>query len=143
MKKRIPRLLREYKILESFSLFILVYSPSTGCGSVEAEFEALIGSDQYDVSYNWDFGNGFSSNQQFPPNQLYDQAGTYTVTLNTDITSFNYTLNNFAISSTDVDCWGFDFALFQIPKIDKTENLKVVAFQNRLLSGHAFQKIKR
>ena len=85
-----------------------VYSPSTGCGSVEAEFEALIGSDQYDVSYNWDFGNGFSSNQQFPPNQLYDQAGTYTVTLNTDITSFNYTLNNFVISSTDVDCWGFD-----------------------------------
>ena len=85
-----------------------IYSPSTGCGSVEAEFEALIGSDEYNVSYNWDFGNGFSSNQQFPPNQVYDQAGTYTVTLNTDITSFNYTLNNFIISSTDVDCWGFD-----------------------------------
>ena len=85
-----------------------IYSPSTGCGSVEAEFEALIGSDEYNVSYNWDFGNGFSSNQQFPPNQVYDQAGTYTVTLNTDITSFNYNLNNFIISSTDVDCWGFD-----------------------------------
>ena len=37
-----------------------IYSPSSGCGSVEAEFEALIVSDQYDVSYLWDFGNGFS-----------------------------------------------------------------------------------
>ena len=88
-----------------------IYSPSSGCGSVEAEFEALIGSDQYDVAYSWDFGNGFESNQQTPPNQIYE-PGSYTITLNTDITSNNYNLNNFSISSSSSSCWGNDIEEF-------------------------------
>ena len=87
------------------------YSPSSGCGSVEASFEALISSDEYDVSYSWDFGNGFESNQQNPPDQTYG-PGNYTVTLNTDVTSFNYNLNNFSISSSSSDCWGNDIEEF-------------------------------
>ena len=87
------------------------YSPSSGCGSVEASFEALISADEYDVSYSWDFGNGFESNQQTPPNQNYG-AGNHTVTLNTDITSFNYNLNDFSISSSSSDCWGNDIEEF-------------------------------
>jgi len=87
------------------------YSPSSGCGSVEASFEALISADEYDVSYSWDFGNGFESNQQVPPNQNYG-PGVHTVTLNTDITSFNYNLSTFSISSSSSDCWGNDIEEF-------------------------------
>ena len=84
------------------------YSPSSGCEDLDVEFEALITSDEYDVEYVWDFGNGFSSNQQYPPSQLYDQPGEYTVTLTTNLTSNTYTLNNFNINYSNVDCWGYD-----------------------------------
>ena len=87
------------------------YSPNSGCSEVLADFEALITADDYDVSYYWDFGNGFESNQQFPPTQLYG-PGLHTVTLNTEVTSFNYSLNNFSISSSSSDCWGNDIEEF-------------------------------
>ena len=87
------------------------FSPNSGCGSVDASFEALISADEYDVSYAWDFGNGFESNQQIPPDQNYG-PGNHTVTLNTDITSFNFNLNSFSISSSSSDCWGNDIEEF-------------------------------
>ena len=52
------------------------YSPNSGCSEVLADFEALITAEDYDVSYYWDFGNGFESNQQFPPSQIYN-SGIY------------------------------------------------------------------
>ena len=85
-----------------------IYSPSNGCEDLNVEFEALITSDEFDVEYVWDFGNGFSSNQQYPPTQLYDQSGDYNVTLTTNLTSTIYTLDSFVINFANVDCWGFD-----------------------------------
>jgi hypothetical protein len=104
---------------EDFDLFLTVnpgsggntsfiYSPSSGCEDLNVSFEALITSDSYDVEYVWDFDNGYGSNQQFPPTQLYDQPGQYNVTLTTNLTSNVFTLNNFGINYTDVNCWGFD-----------------------------------
>ena len=84
------------------------YSPSSGCEDLNVSFEALITSDEYDVEYIWDFANGYSSNQQSPPTQLYDQPGDYNVTLTTNLTSNISTLDSFSINYTDVDCWGFD-----------------------------------
>ena len=75
---------------------------------MNVEFEALIISDEFDVEYIWDFDNGFSSNQQYPPTQLYDQPGDYNVTLTTNLTSTIYTLDSFVINYANVDCWGFD-----------------------------------
>ncbi len=84
------------------------YSPSSGCEDLNVEFEALISSDEYDVEYIWNFGNGFSSNQQYPPVQLYDQSGDYNITLTTNLTSNIATLDDFNINYTNSDCWGGD-----------------------------------
>ena len=84
------------------------YSPSSGCEDLDVTFEALITSDEYDIEYIWDFDNGFSSNQQYPPIQTYEQPGDHTVTLITNLTSTISTLNNFNINYTNSDCWGND-----------------------------------
>ena len=104
---------------ETFDLYLTVnpgmggntsflYSPSSGCEDLNVSLEALITSDEYDVEYIWDFGNGFSSNQQFPPDQLYDNEGEYNVTLTTNLSSPTYVLNSFDVNYTNVDCWGYD-----------------------------------
>ena len=104
---------------EDFDLFLTVnpgsggntsftYSPPSGCEDLNVSFEALITSDSYNVEYVWDFDNGYGSNQQVPPTQLYDQPGQYNVTLTTNLTSNIFTLNSFNINYADVDCWGFD-----------------------------------
>ncbi|MBF25568.1 MAG: hypothetical protein CMP49_03510 [Flavobacteriales bacterium] len=84
------------------------FSPSSGCEDLDVNFEALITSDEYDVEYIWDFDNGFSSNQQYPPTQTYQEPGDYNVTLITNLTSTLSTLNNFNINYTNSDCWGND-----------------------------------
>ena len=84
------------------------YSPFNGCEDLEVNFEALITSDEYDVEYIWDFGNGSSSNEQYPPSQLYVDPGNYEVTLITNFTSNISTLNSFDINYTNSDCWGGD-----------------------------------
>ena len=84
------------------------YAPNSGCEDLNVTFEALISSDDYDVEYIWDFDNGYTSNQQFPPEQLYTESGEYNVTLTTNLTDNMYTLNSFDINYADVDCWGFD-----------------------------------
>ena len=57
------------------------FSPSNGCEDLDVSFEALITSQDYDVEYIWDFANGYTSNQQFPPTQSYTDPGDYNVTL--------------------------------------------------------------
>ena len=84
------------------------YSPSNGCEDLEVTFEALITSDEYDVEYNWSFGNDSTSNDQYPPVQLYDTAGYYNITLVTNFISNNATLDTFNINYTNSDCWGND-----------------------------------
>ena len=93
---------------ETFDLFITVnpgsggntsfnYSPSFGCEDLNVSYEALITSEEYDVEYVWDFGNGVTSNEQYPPTQLYDEAGDYEVSLVTNLTSNTIELNSFTI----------------------------------------------
>ena len=104
---------------ETFDLFITVnpgeggnasftYSPSFGCEDLNVSFDALISSDEYNVEYIWDFGNGVTSNQQNPPSQLYDNSGLYNINLTTNLTTEIYTLKDFNINYTNVDCWGYD-----------------------------------
>lgn len=61
------------------------YSPTAGCGSVTAGFEALIDGSPSPTSYAWDFGNGNSSSLATPPDQTYADPGDYTVVLETVI----------------------------------------------------------
>ena len=85
------------------------YSPSNGCEDLDVTFEALITSDEYDVEYNWDFGNGSTSNDQYPETQIYDEPGDYDVTLVTNLTASNIELNSFNIDWVSDDCYGGDF----------------------------------
>ena len=83
----------------------LTYSTPNGCNG---DFEALITSEEYDVQYNWNFGNGETSSAQYPTAPIYDEPGEYNVTLTTTLTESQYQLNNFSVDETNMDCWGFD-----------------------------------
>lgn len=71
------------------------FSPSSGCGSVEVAFEALIDASPAPMSYAWDFGNGTTSTAQDPV-VTYDGPGTYSVQLETTI--LGYVLNSLSVS---------------------------------------------
>ncbi len=64
---------------------------NAGCGSVEANFSALINATDQPINWTWDFANGNTSEEQYPPTQVYNEAGDYTVSLTTQL--WNYTLN--------------------------------------------------
>jgi len=61
------------------------FTPSTGCGSVGVQFEALIDGSPSPTSYAWDFGNGQTGSSATPPIQTYDEPGDYIITLETTI----------------------------------------------------------
>lgn len=61
------------------------FSPTSGCGSVTASFQALIDGSPAPTSYAWDFGNGSTSTAAQPPPQVFGPAATYQVTLQTTI----------------------------------------------------------
>ena len=84
------------------------FSPTNGCEDLEVEFEALITSEDYDVEYIWDFGNGATSDAQFPSNQVYTSSGDYEVSLTTNLTSNVIELESFNIDWVSEDCYGGD-----------------------------------
>ena len=59
--------------------------------------------------WSWDFGNGATSNDQYPETQIYDEPGDYDVTLVTNLTASNIELNSFNIDWVSDDCYGGDF----------------------------------
>jgi PKD repeat protein len=61
------------------------YSPTTGCGSVTASFQASIDGSPSPTSYAWSFGNGAVSNAATPPAQTFQPAGSYPISLQTTI----------------------------------------------------------
>jgi len=61
------------------------YAPTSGCGSVTADFQALIDGSPSPTSYAWDFGNGSTSTLAQPPAQTFTPAGSYQITLETTI----------------------------------------------------------
>lgn len=114
---------------ESFVLPIIVlpgeggnssfaYNNLNSCNAVSAIFEALINSPTGITSYDWDFGNGNSSTEQYPEAQEYTESGEYEVTLQTTIQ--NYFLNSVSVSSVENN-WSGDIeelvAAFTSPDI--------------------------
>jgi hypothetical protein len=81
-----------------------VFDNQAGCGEVVTEFEALLDLPAI-TTYAWDFGNGQTSTEQFPPAQVYSGAGEYTVSLTTTVS--DYFLNAVNVSSLD-DNWTGD-----------------------------------
>jgi hypothetical protein len=78
------------------------FTPNTGCGSAEVSFEALIDASPQITQWDWDFGNGNSSDLASPPVQSYDEPGTYEVSLTTTISG--YVLNTVVLTNVN-DNW--------------------------------------
>ncbi len=72
------------------------YDVLVGCGEVNSNFEAVIDGSPGVTTYEWDFGNGNTSNDAIPETQTYTEPGEYTVTLTTTIQ--NYSLNTVAVT---------------------------------------------
>lgn len=100
----------EQNLTETFSLPLTIeqgaggnasftYDNLVGCGEVTSTFEALITDSPGILSYDWDFGNGETSDQASPPAQTYSEPGDYTVSLTTTIENFQ--LNSVGFSAID------------------------------------------
>ena len=77
------------------------FTPTTGCGSADVQFNALIDGQGAPVTYAWDFGNGnFGSDASFL--QHYDAPGTYSISLQTTIGG--YVLNSVEVGGVN-DNW--------------------------------------
>jgi hypothetical protein len=63
------------------------FEPASACGSAEVTFHAAIDASPQPMAWAWDFGNGNTSDQPDPPVQTYDSPGTYTVSLQTTVSS--------------------------------------------------------
>ncbi len=61
---------------------------NSGCDSIGVNFEALLNASPNPTSWAWDFGNGETSDQQFPPTQTYGDTGTYEVSLETQFLQY-------------------------------------------------------
>jgi hypothetical protein len=86
-----------------------VMSNAYGCEPVVTDFTVLNPSGgNSDFSYQWNFGNGQTSNSETPPTQTYSTPGAYPVQLITTIDTLGYFLS--AVSVSNVQCddgiWG-------------------------------------
>ena len=75
------------------------FNPASACGSAEVSFSALLNNPAYINTYAWDFGNGVTSDIQNPPTQLYDSAGIYLVSLQTQFSV--YALSGLSVSGVN------------------------------------------
>jgi len=60
------------------------FTPSSGCGSVDVQFTALLDGDPAPTSYAWDLGNGNTSNSA-TPSASFNTPGDHVVALTTTI----------------------------------------------------------
>lgn len=93
------------------------YSPTSGCGSVEATFNALIDAAPSPTSYAWDFGNGNTSTLATPPMQTYSTPGTYVISLATTVGG--YVLNTVNVTGVNGN-WCGDVEEPDIPLVGCT-----------------------
>lgn len=77
------------------------FTPTTGCGTADVQFNALIDGQGAPVTYAWDFGNG-NLGSDASSIQHYAGPGTYSVSLQTSIGG--YVLNNVEVGGVN-DNW--------------------------------------
>ena len=77
------------------------FTPTTGCGTADVQFDALIDGDGAPVTYVWDYGNG-ETGTAASGTQTYDAPGTYSISLQTSIGG--YVLNNVNVGGVN-DNW--------------------------------------
>ncbi len=93
------------------------FSPTSGCGSVDANFNALIDAAPSPTSYAWDFGNGNTSTLATPPVQTYSTPGTYIISLATTVGG--YVLNTVNVTGVNGN-WCGDVEEPNIPLVGCT-----------------------
>ena len=79
-------------------------SADRGCDTVKTVFEPVLqssGSDLYE--YNWTFGNGTTSTEEFPVEVIYDTPGEYVIEHTTK--EFQYAITDVSLTSTDNTIW--------------------------------------
>ncbi|MFN7118699.1 MAG: T9SS type A sorting domain-containing protein [Saprospiraceae bacterium] len=79
---------------------------SSGCGEVQVSFQNNVPSGgQSGFSYKWDFGNGRSSLDENPGNQIYRQPGSYFVNYQAIIDTTGYFLTGLQVN--EISCSDF------------------------------------
>jgi hypothetical protein len=75
---------------------------SAGCGEVTVSFENNVPSNGNNgFSFNWDFGNGNTSNNENPVDQIYSTPGTYPVEYQAVIDTSGYILTKIRVIESD------------------------------------------
>ena len=75
---------------------------SAGCGEVTVSFENNVPSNGNNgFSFNWDFGNGNTSNNENPVDQVYSTPGTYPVDYQVVIDTSGYVLTKIRVIESD------------------------------------------
>jgi hypothetical protein len=89
----------EVEVDQPFSMFVTVlpgeggnstftFDNLAGCVPTEVNFEGLINADPQPTTWDWNFGNGNTSQSQFPPTQIFDEPGDFVVNLTTTVYDF-------------------------------------------------------
>ncbi|MBL4734714.1 MAG: cadherin-like domain-containing protein [Flavobacteriales bacterium] len=83
---------------------VFTMSNNQGCDSVSTDFSPILqsGGDPL-ITYNWDFGDGTTSTDEFPTN-VYTTPGTYVVSCQMDI--LEYVLSSASVNVTNDDWCG-------------------------------------
>ena len=77
---------------------------NTGCGEVEVNLSNNVPSNGVEgFSYNWSFGNGLTSTEETPPNQVYDSPGTYYINYEATIDTVGYLLTQIDVETASCD----------------------------------------
>jgi PKD repeat protein len=80
-------------------------STSAGCAPLAVNFTPIVQSGGNPLyTYDWDFGNGDTSNLEFPPTQIYTDSGTYYVSLTTSISEYTLESVTFNVGSNTNWC---------------------------------------
>lgn len=84
--------------------------PGFGCGTVDVDFSIVnpisytpVPGQTNGISYSWEFGNGQMSNQENPPTQTYNGAGSYPVTLTEIYDTTGFYMKEVKITSVGCD----------------------------------------
>jgi len=86
----------------------IIPTATFGCDPLEVDFETSIPSLGVDgFTYTWDFGNGVTSNEEFPPTQTYNAIGgietEYIVSHTVTIDTIGYLLDYVSVLSSGCD----------------------------------------